>query len=38
VATFVYQAANRGEMLPRKQLPKPLPPPKTGADSATARP
>jgi Zn-dependent M28 family amino/carboxypeptidase len=28
VATFVYQAANRPEMLPRKPLPKPLPPKK----------
>ena len=26
VASFVYSAANRPEMLPRKPLPKPLPP------------
>jgi hypothetical protein len=27
VASFVYNAANREEMLPRKPLPKPQPPP-----------
>ena len=27
VASFVYEAANRDEMLPRKPLPKPQPPP-----------
>jgi len=26
VASFVYMTANRGEMLPRKPLPKPQPP------------
>jgi carboxypeptidase Q len=26
VASFVYAAANRGDMLPRKPVPKPLPP------------
>ena len=28
VASFVYEAANRDQMLPRKPLPKPLPPKK----------
>jgi hypothetical protein len=27
VASFVYNAANREELLPRKPLPKPQPPP-----------
>ncbi len=31
VAAFVYHAANRQEMLPRKPLPEPLPPMKEGA-------
>ncbi len=34
VATFVWQAANRPEMLPRKPLPPPLPPKKEGGASA----
>jgi carboxypeptidase Q len=34
VATFVYQAANRPEMLPRKPLPKPLPPKRAVAAKA----
>ena len=38
VASFVYNAANREELLPRKPLPKPQPPPapqQTGAAPAT---
>jgi hypothetical protein len=31
MATFVYAAATRAEMLPRKPMPKPLPPRKTMA-------
>ena len=31
VASFVYNAATRPDMLPRKPLPKPLPPPRTEA-------
>ena len=30
VASFVYNAATRRDMLPRKPLPKPLPPPRAG--------
>ena len=29
VASFAYNAATRQELLPRKPLPKPLPPPRT---------
>jgi Zn-dependent M28 family amino/carboxypeptidase len=36
VASFVYQAANRDEMLPRKPLPKPQPPPQNGRAGAPA--
>ena len=32
VASFVYEAANRDEMLPRKPLPKPQPPPGQNGD------
>jgi len=34
LASFVYDAANRAEMLPRKQLPAPLPPKKESPLSA----
>jgi hypothetical protein len=34
VASFAYQAANRPALLPRKPLPKPMPP---RADAAGAR-
>jgi carboxypeptidase Q len=34
VASFVYQAATRDEMLPRKPLPKPQPPPQDGRGGA----
>ena len=34
LASFVYHAANRPELLPRKPLPKPLPPPR---DAGSAR-
>jgi carboxypeptidase Q len=34
LASFVYQAANRPELLPRKPLPKPLPPRKQAATAA----
>jgi carboxypeptidase Q len=34
VASFVYQAANRDQMLPRKPLPKAAPP-KTATPKAT---
>ena len=34
LASFVYDAANRAEMLPRKPLPAPLPPKKEPTLSA----
>jgi carboxypeptidase Q len=30
VASFVYHAANRDQLLPRKPMPKPAVPPRTG--------
>jgi carboxypeptidase Q len=38
VASFVYNAANRDELLPRKPLPKPQPPRQQTAPGATASP
>jgi hypothetical protein len=38
VASFVYNAANRDEMLPRKPLPKPQPPRPDGEGAATPAP
>ena len=39
VTSFVYDAANRDEMLPRKPLPKPQPAqqPQTAAPNVTTR-
>jgi hypothetical protein len=38
VASFVYNAANRDEMLPRKPLPKPQPARPDGEGAATPAP